>query len=185
MWDQSHKIAPGILNTMIPNLWLYLRFWWNKVNFLSTRITVDILYLTSPILAPWRWRLLLPILLLTGNQSTAHQRWAVYWWSNKMASYFGSLLWSQNTQLCLPELRAKYSRATWKQLFKIELVDWKLIYRVRVSISEVTLRGFIVHLLSPPPPHLSVNMRIIQESLPEQWSLKTWMVALDHLCRWH
>ena len=32
------------MNTMVPHLWQYLRYWWNEVNFLSTRIRFDRLY---------------------------------------------------------------------------------------------------------------------------------------------
>ncbi len=41
MWDRAHKMAPGILNTMVPPLWLYLKYWWNEINFSSTRNTFD------------------------------------------------------------------------------------------------------------------------------------------------
>ena len=40
-------MAPGILNTIIPHLWQFLRYWWNAVNFLSTKITFDRVYLTK------------------------------------------------------------------------------------------------------------------------------------------
>ena len=38
-------MAPGILSKMVPHLGLYPRYWWSKVNFSSTRITFDVLYL--------------------------------------------------------------------------------------------------------------------------------------------
>ncbi len=31
----------GVLNTMVPHLWLYLRYWSNEVDFSSARITFD------------------------------------------------------------------------------------------------------------------------------------------------
>ena len=37
-------MAPGILSPMVPHLCLYLRYWWNNVNFLSAVITFDKLY---------------------------------------------------------------------------------------------------------------------------------------------
>ncbi len=43
-WDYTHKMAPSILNTMVPHLCLYLRYWWNQVNFLFAVITFDIRY---------------------------------------------------------------------------------------------------------------------------------------------
>ena len=45
MWDYTHKMMPGILNTVVACLWLYLRYWWNEGNFSSTRITFDRLHL--------------------------------------------------------------------------------------------------------------------------------------------
>ena len=47
MWDWAHKMAPGILNTMAPHVWLYLRYWWNRVNTSSTGITFDRLYIAG------------------------------------------------------------------------------------------------------------------------------------------
>ena len=44
MWDYTLKMAPGIMNTMVPLLWKYLRYWWKEVNVLSTRITFDWVY---------------------------------------------------------------------------------------------------------------------------------------------
>ena len=34
----------GVLNAMVPRLWLYLRYWWNEVYFSSATITFDRLY---------------------------------------------------------------------------------------------------------------------------------------------
>ncbi len=47
-------MALGLLNMMVPHLALYLRYWWNKVNFSSARITFDRLY--TPIGHVWSWR---------------------------------------------------------------------------------------------------------------------------------
>ena len=44
VWEYAHMMAPSILNTMAPHLWQYLKYWWNKVNFTSTRITFEILW---------------------------------------------------------------------------------------------------------------------------------------------
>ncbi len=46
MWEWVHKMAPGVLNTIVhvPHLWLYLKYWWNEVDFSSARITFDRLY---------------------------------------------------------------------------------------------------------------------------------------------
>ena len=38
-------MALSILNTMVSNLCLYLRYWWNGVNFSSATITLDRLYM--------------------------------------------------------------------------------------------------------------------------------------------
>ena len=32
-WEYAHMMALGVLNTMVPRLWLYLRYWWNEVHF--------------------------------------------------------------------------------------------------------------------------------------------------------
>ncbi len=45
MWDKTHRMAPGILNTTVHHLWLYVRYWWMKVNFSSATITFDRLYI--------------------------------------------------------------------------------------------------------------------------------------------
>ena len=37
-------MALGVLNARVPRLWLYLRYWWNKLNFSSATITFDRLY---------------------------------------------------------------------------------------------------------------------------------------------
>ncbi len=37
-------MAPGILNAMVRHLWLYLRYWWNEIDFSSAMITFDRLY---------------------------------------------------------------------------------------------------------------------------------------------
>ncbi len=40
-------MALGILNTMVPHLWLYLIYWWTEVYFSPTRTTFDRLYLAD------------------------------------------------------------------------------------------------------------------------------------------
>ena len=47
-------MAPGILKTMVILLWQYLRYWWNKVNLSSTRITLDRLYNVNAI-SHWQY----------------------------------------------------------------------------------------------------------------------------------
>ena len=39
-------MAPGILNTMLLRVWQYLRYWENEVNFSSTAITIDRLFVS-------------------------------------------------------------------------------------------------------------------------------------------
>ncbi len=46
LWDETPMMAPGILKTMVPHPWLYLRYWWNEVDFSSAMITFDRLYLS-------------------------------------------------------------------------------------------------------------------------------------------
>ena len=40
-------VALGVLNAMVPHLWLYLRYWWNELDFSSSTITLDRLYHTN------------------------------------------------------------------------------------------------------------------------------------------
>ncbi len=42
-------MALGGLNAMVPSSWKYLRYWWNVVNFSSTRITFDRLFAATTI----------------------------------------------------------------------------------------------------------------------------------------
>ena len=49
-WDLAHMMAPGVPNATIPRLSQHLRYWWNEVNFSSTRITFDWLHY-GPVLA--------------------------------------------------------------------------------------------------------------------------------------
>ena len=44
MWDEPLIMMLCPLNTIVPHLRQYLRYWWNKVNFVSTRLTIDSLY---------------------------------------------------------------------------------------------------------------------------------------------
>ncbi len=47
-------MALGVLNAMVPCLWLYLRYWWNEVDFSSARTTFDRLSLYNVESAdPW------------------------------------------------------------------------------------------------------------------------------------
>ncbi len=44
-------MALGVLNAMVPRLWLYLRYWWNEVDFSSATITFDRLYMFDCIMS--------------------------------------------------------------------------------------------------------------------------------------
>ena len=46
-------MAPGVLNTMVQHLSLYLTYWWNRVNFSSARITFDKLYILWEVAPEW------------------------------------------------------------------------------------------------------------------------------------
>ncbi len=38
-WELANMMALGVLNAMVPLLWWYLKYWWNEIEFSSTRIT--------------------------------------------------------------------------------------------------------------------------------------------------
>ena len=90
-------MAPEILNTIVRHLWLYLSYWWNKVNFSSTRMPFDILYfvhiissviwinshLSSSNVTAVSFFALIFILQLTRTTSSTDQ-WEKAKWTNKV-----------------------------------------------------------------------------------------------------
>ncbi len=49
------KMALGRLDTKVTRLWWYLRYWWNKLNFSSARITFDWVYCIVNTMASNLW----------------------------------------------------------------------------------------------------------------------------------